>query len=66
MIKNNKFRYAIITLDNVNAIGPYFNKLGNDGWELVAVNAGMAFFKRGRSTTLNDDITDYKKYLEKL
>jgi len=63
--KNVRYRYAIVSLDKVTALSPYFNKMGEDGWELVSVDSGKAFFKRLKSTSFNEDIIDYVRYLKK-
>ena len=63
--RRKRFHYAIVNLANVQHINPYFAKMGDDGWDLVSVSDGKAFFKRPKSTTLDQDISDYTSHLKK-
>lgn len=40
-----QWEYQVVHTDDNQSIAP-FNKLGNEGWELVSVDGGWGFFKR--------------------
>lgn len=54
-----KFLHVAGRVGQIPYNGPYIQELGQDGWELISVDNGVAYFKRPIYPAM-----DYQKWIE--